>query len=171
MIHTSASRLILPAMLLVGACATNTGRVSTASTAHAALVVVPPTEPREQTADQQVQQVLNRLAFGPRPGDVAKVRAMGVDQWIALQLASDRIDDGAAERIVASYETLGKPTTELVAMYDRGQVAIRQEQKTQALLAAGVTRLRLRLLFLADGHLPASIHRHELRGRLPQRFI
>jgi uncharacterized protein (DUF1800 family) len=132
MIHSSASRLILPAMLLVGARATNTGRVSTASTAHAALVVVPPTEPREQTADQQVQQVLNRLAFGPRPGDVAKVRAMGVDQWIALQLASDRIDDGAAERIVASYETLGKPTTELVAMYDRGQVAIRQQQKTQA---------------------------------------
>ncbi|MBC7673683.1 MAG: DUF1800 domain-containing protein [Polaromonas sp.] len=96
------------------------------------LVVVSPSEPREQTADQQVQQVLNRMAFGPRPGDVAKVRALGVDQWIALQLAPDRIDDGAADRIVASYEMLGRPTSELVAMYDNGQQAIRQQQKQQA---------------------------------------
>ena len=29
---------------------------------------------REQTADQQVQHVLNRLAFGPRPGDSEAVR-------------------------------------------------------------------------------------------------
>ena len=132
MIHLRANRLVPGAMLLIGACATNAGRVASSGSPHAPLIVVPQTEPREQTADQQVQQVLNRLAFGARPGDVAKVRAMGVDQWIALQLASDRIDDGAADRIVASYETLGKPTTELVAMYDRGQLAIRQQQKAQA---------------------------------------
>jgi hypothetical protein len=29
---------------------------------------------------------LNRLTFGPRPGDVQQVMAMGVDQWIDLQL-------------------------------------------------------------------------------------
>ena len=132
MLYFRASRVMLSALLLVGACATNAGRVTATGSSRAPLIVVPPSEPREQTADQQVQQVLNRLAFGPRPGDVAKVRAMGVDQWIALQLASDRIDDGAAERIVASYETLGKPTSELVAIYDRGQVAVRQRQKTQA---------------------------------------
>ena len=132
MLHIRASRLIPSALLLIGACAPNAGRVTTTGSARAPLIVVPPSEPREQTADQQVQQVLNRLAFGPRPGDVARIRAMGVHQWIALQLASDRIDDGAAERIVASYETLGKPTTELVEMYDRGQVAIRQQQKAQA---------------------------------------
>ncbi len=89
-------------------------------------------EPREQTADQQVQQVLNRLAFGPRPGDVAKVRAMGVDEFIALQLAPDRIDDGAADRILATYEMLGRPTRDLIAMYQEGQIAIRQQQKTMA---------------------------------------
>ena len=132
MLHIRASRLIPSALLLIGACAMNASRVTTTGSARAPLIVVPPSEPREQTADQQVQQVLNRLAFGPRPGDVARIRAMGVHQWIALQLASDRIDDGAAERIVASYETLGKPTTELVEMYDRGQVAIRQQQKAQA---------------------------------------
>ena len=126
-------RVFIPAIaLLIAACATNAVRSGSPAITHAPLVVVAATEPREQTADQQVQQVLNRLGFGPRPGDVAKVRAMGVDQWIGLQLAPDRIDDGAADRIVASYEVLGKPTSELVAMYDRGQLAIRKQQKSQA---------------------------------------
>ena len=31
-------------------------------------------------------QALNRLTFGPRPGDVQQVAAMGVDRWIDLQL-------------------------------------------------------------------------------------
>ncbi len=99
----------------------------------APLIVVTPTEPREQTADQQVQHVLNRLAFGARPGDVQKVREMGVDKWIALQLAPDRIADTAADRVVASYEMLGKPTADLaVSMYDAGQIAVRRLQKTEA---------------------------------------
>ena len=123
---------LLLLLALAAACSANATRTASSGKMLTPLVVVSPSEPREQTADQQVQQVLNRMAFGPRPGDVAKVRAMGVDQWIALQLAPDRIDDGAADRIVASYEMLGRPTSELVAMYDNGQQAIRQQQKRQA---------------------------------------
>ena len=100
--------------------------------ASAPLVVVAPTEPREQTADQQVQHVLNRLGFGARPGDVARVRAMGVDQWIALQLAPDRVDDRIADAVVTSYESLRRPTSELVAGYVEGQQAIRQFQRQAA---------------------------------------
>ncbi|MDB4916825.1 MAG: hypothetical protein JWM95_4469 [Gemmatimonadetes bacterium] len=122
----------LSLVLAATACSSGSQLAPAPSGTRSALVVVTPSEPREQTADQQVQQVLNRLAFGPRPGDVAKVREMGVDQWIALQLAPDRIDDRAAERIVASYETLNKPTTELVRMYDEGQLAIRKQQKQEA---------------------------------------
>jgi uncharacterized protein (DUF1800 family) len=126
------SRSALALLLLSAACTSSPPSTTPSGRPLAPLIVVHATEPREQTADQQVQQVLNRLAFGPRPGDVAKVRALGVDEWIALQLAPDRIDDGAADRIVASYEMLGRPTTELVGMYERGQVAIRQQQKAQA---------------------------------------
>ena len=132
MIRTRTNFLRPAVTLLVAACAAITARPTPAERGHSPLIVVSPTEPREQTADQQVQQVLNRLGFGPRPGDVAKVRALGVDQWIALQLAPDRIEDGAAERVVASYETIAKPTAELIAMYDRGQLAIRQRQKARA---------------------------------------
>jgi uncharacterized protein (DUF1800 family) len=110
------------------------------SAAIASQLAVAHAEAREQTADQQVQQVLNRLGFGARPGDVAKVRAMGVDQWIAQQLTPDRIDDAAADRIVASYEMLGRPTSDFVSMYEETQVALRRQQKMQA--AGGDTSSR-----------------------------
>jgi uncharacterized protein (DUF1800 family) len=72
---------------------------------------------RELLPDQQVQQVLDRFAFGGRPGDAARVRAMGVDRWIALQLHPERIDDRVTDRIIASYEMLDVPTSEVVKSY------------------------------------------------------
>lgn len=72
---------------------------------------------REQTADQQIQHVLNRLAFGPRPGDVAAVRGMGVDAWIAQQLAPERIADSATGNMLTRYETLGMNAEQLLAEF------------------------------------------------------
>lgn len=69
---------------------------------------------RELLPDEQVQQALNRFAFGGRPGDATHVRAMGVDRWIALQLQPERIDDRATERMLSSYEMLDEPTSEIV---------------------------------------------------------
>ena len=85
-------------------------------------------EPRELLPDEQVQQVLNRLAFGARPGDADNVRAMGVDRWIALQLTPDRIDDAAAEQLVGHYETLNARTSDLVETFRQVQQARRREQ-------------------------------------------
>ncbi len=76
---------------------------------------------REQTADQQVRHVLSRLTFGARPGDVEKVRAMGVDRWIDLQLHPDRIDNSAAERYAATFETNRASAAELAQKYPRPQ--------------------------------------------------
>ena len=50
---------------------------------------------RELPADQQIIQALNRLTFGPRPGDALKVRAIGLDKWIDQQLHPERINDSA----------------------------------------------------------------------------
>jgi len=117
-------------LLSAVACVAPAGRVSTVrGPSPAPLVIVPASEPREQTADQQVQQVLNRLAFGPRPGDVARVRELGVDRWIALQLAPERIDDHVIDSLVAtSYEGLDRPTRDIVADYANGQQALRRMQ-------------------------------------------
>jgi hypothetical protein len=41
--------------------------------------------------DEQVVHVLDRLTFGPRPGDVATVKRMGVKKWVDLQLNPEKI--------------------------------------------------------------------------------
>jgi uncharacterized protein (DUF1800 family) len=61
-----------------------------------------PAVQRQLSADEQAVHVLNRLAFGPRPGDVDRVKAVGVDRWIAQQLDPSRIRNDANERLVAS---------------------------------------------------------------------
>jgi uncharacterized protein (DUF1800 family) len=128
-------------LLLISACAAQPGLSPAAA---APLQQTASLEAREQTADQQVQQVLNRLGFGPRPGDVARVREMGVDQWIALQLAPERIDDRAADTVVASYEAHRIPTSELVRLYVQGQQAIRRAQRQAAQMGDSSEKRELR---------------------------
>ena len=125
----------IAALVAIAACssATPSSTPSPATMVRGRYVVVPPSEPREQTADQQVRHVLDRLAFGARPGDVARVREMGVDQWIALQLAPDRIPDAATESLIASaFASYHLPTSELAASALAGQQVIRQRARQLA---------------------------------------
>ena len=78
---------------------------------------------RELSAEEQATHVLNRLAFGARPGDVGRVRAMGVDAWIARQLEPNRIDDRDMDRFLSHYETLGKSSAELYREYPPAAIA------------------------------------------------
>jgi uncharacterized protein (DUF1800 family) len=68
---------------------------------------------RDLTADQQVLQVVNRLAFGPRPGEAAAIRKMGVDRWIARQLDPSSIDDRQTDAFVARFPDYGEPIADL----------------------------------------------------------
>ena len=45
-----------------------------------------------------VVHALNRLTFGPRPGDVDRVQRTGLSEWIDQQLNPRRLDDAALER-------------------------------------------------------------------------
>src|SRR5215469_8416525 len=47
----------------------------------------------QMTPDQKVLHALNRLAFGPRPGDVEAVKKFGLDKWIELQLHPESIPE------------------------------------------------------------------------------
>jgi uncharacterized protein (DUF1800 family) len=91
--------------------------------------------PRELTADEQIRQALNRLTFGERPGDFERVRAMGVDRWIAQQLEPDRIDDRATERLLERFPTLAMSPAELVQAYPPPalqRLALRRAQRAGA---------------------------------------
>ena len=62
---------------------------------------------------------LDRLAFGPRPGDVERVTAMGVDRWIGLQLHPDRLpEDPTLEARLPGKDVLSLSNTELIARFD-----------------------------------------------------
>ncbi|MBI3475004.1 MAG: DUF1800 domain-containing protein [Acidobacteria bacterium] len=77
--------------------------------------------------DEQKRAVhaLNRLTFGPRPGDVQRVTQIGVDKWIDAQLHPERIDDTALQARLAPFRTLRMNTRELVENFPPNQV-IRQ---------------------------------------------
>ena len=67
--------------------------------------------------DEQIMHALNRLAYGPRPGDVERVRAMGLSRWIERQLEPGRISDERAESALKAFPTLAMPVPELVRGY------------------------------------------------------
>lgn len=79
---------------------------------------------REQTADEQVSHVLSRLTFGARPGDVARVRAMGVDAFITQQLQPSRIPDKRLEAWLGQFETLDLTYSDLQKAYPRPNEAL-----------------------------------------------
>ncbi len=50
---------------------------------------------KKLSSDQQILHALDRLSFGPRPGDIEAVKNMGLSQWIDLQLHTERIPESA----------------------------------------------------------------------------
>ena len=60
---------------------------------------------------------LQRLTFGPRPGDAERVAAMGVDKWIDLQLHPEKIDDSSLEARLSGFRTLRMDTREMVETF------------------------------------------------------
>jgi uncharacterized protein (DUF1800 family) len=68
--------------------------------------------------DRQTVHVLNRLTFGPRPGDVDQVRRIGVDAWIDLQLHPERVAENAAvDERLRTLVTLDLPVWQITERY------------------------------------------------------
>src|ERR1700687_4787293 len=72
------------------------------------------TMPMPMDDRKRTVHALNRLTFGPRPGDVERVAQMGVDKWIELELHPDKIDDSALDARLAPFRPLRMGTKEIV---------------------------------------------------------
>jgi uncharacterized protein (DUF1800 family) len=68
-------------------------------------------------ADQRILHALNRLGYGPRPGDVERVRRMGLAAYIERQFDPRSIPDPAVEQALAAYPALALSTATLVREY------------------------------------------------------
>ena len=89
----------------------------------------------ELTEDQAILHALNRLAYGPRPGDIERIRQMGLEKWIDQQLHPDSIDDSVLEKRLGKYPTLMMSSTDLLAEFP---------PPNQAAKAAGETKQEYR---------------------------
>ena len=67
-----------------------------------------------------IVHLLNRITYGPRPGDVERVAKQGWDAFLDQQLHPDKIDDSALDKQLESFETLKMSNAELVQAYPLG---------------------------------------------------
>jgi uncharacterized protein (DUF1800 family) len=82
------------------------------------------------TQEQRILHVLNRLGFGARPGDVERVRAMGLDRYIEQQLHPEKISDEVADAKVMNLDALKLSTPELYAKYPQPNQLLRQMERS-----------------------------------------
>jgi uncharacterized protein (DUF1800 family) len=71
---------------------------------------------------ERVLHVLNRFTFGPRPGDVAAVQAMGVQRWFERQLNPGSIDDSALDARLEMFPAMKMQQAEMEQRYPSPQV-------------------------------------------------
>lgn len=96
--------------------------------------------PKSLTEEQKVLHVLNRLGFGARPGDVEKVKALGIQKYIEQQLDPAALSDSAAENKWKGIEVFNMTTAEVFAKYPNPGALIRQLEGGRAAQANAQTQ-------------------------------
>ena len=87
--------------------------------------------------DKTVLHVLNRVGFGPRPGEADRVRAMGLEKYIDEQLHPDRISDSAMEARLAGLDTLTMSPRSLADDYFLPAMRARAQAKKDVAQSGG----------------------------------
>jgi uncharacterized protein (DUF1800 family) len=93
-----------------------------------------PASPLGET--QQALHIWNRLGYGPRPGDLQRLREGGLVAWIDSQLHPERLDDRAVEGRLASLRVPAMSPRALMEAYPppRPGMEMRPEQSPQRML-------------------------------------
>jgi uncharacterized protein (DUF1800 family) len=93
------------------------------------------------TEEQRIVHVLNRLGFGARPGDVERVKALGLENYINQQLSPEKISDSVAENRVRDLTVLNMTTAELYEKFPQPGQLLRQLQ-AKGMLPADLAEAR-----------------------------
>jgi uncharacterized protein (DUF1800 family) len=135
-----AMRLRLRHLLIAGTLLSATAVITTLPVALARKKDKPAeTIPTRMDEQKRAVHALNRLTFGPRPGDVARIQQIGVDKWIEIQLHPEKIDDSSLATRLAPFRTLGMNTKEIVDNFPTEQI-IKQIADGKASLPRDPTR-------------------------------
>ena len=88
--------------------------------------------PLERDNDAAILHVLNRIGYGPRPGDLEKVKRIGLREYIEDQLNPSRIPDPALAARLRPLTTLAKSSRELAEQYERPALEARRQRQRDA---------------------------------------
>ncbi|MFZ1059426.1 MAG: DUF1800 domain-containing protein [Candidatus Rokuibacteriota bacterium] len=86
--------------------------------------------------EQKILHVLNRLGYGPRPGDVERVEGMGLAAYLQQQLYPEAIPDRAVEQKLKNLTTLTMTSAELMKEFPQPDPKLRQKIATGELSRA-----------------------------------
>ena len=101
----------------------------------AALVLLAPSTAWAAPAsdpEPEISHLLNRIGFGPRPGDIERVRAIGTERYIDLQLHPERIDDSACDRRLEGLRSLAMSSADIVRTYPGAALVSRIEKRAES---------------------------------------
>jgi uncharacterized protein (DUF1800 family) len=87
--------------------------------------------PAIPNTDSAVTHAVNRLTFGARPGDVERVKAMGLDKWIEQQLAPANIDNSRLVQRLSALETLSVDSRTIALEYTGPAMQERRQRQLQ----------------------------------------
>jgi uncharacterized protein (DUF1800 family) len=98
----------------------------------------PASAPDRRAADRRAaEHLLNRITFGPRPGDLDRVLAMGPSTYLDAQLHPERIADAALNARLADLHALAISARAFAADYYQPMIVARQEFTNTQKLSAG----------------------------------
>jgi uncharacterized protein (DUF1800 family) len=73
--------------------------------------------PSPLSEEQKILHLLNRAGFGPRPGDVERVRQIGVERYIEEQLHPENLADDLLARPLTAFNTLQMSIPETIQYF------------------------------------------------------
>ncbi|MGH9600741.1 MAG: DUF1800 domain-containing protein [Terracidiphilus sp.] len=120
----------------------------------------PPYRSSQLQGNRRILQALDRFTFGPRPGDVEAVRAMGLEKWFDQQLNPDSIDETALNAHLAQFPAMQWSVQELFTRFPskiltreaiRGQVPIPEEPVEHAIYENQIYRIEAQQQNKANG--------------------
>ena len=80
----------------------------------------------ELSEDEAVLHALNRLGYGPRPGDIARIEQMGLEKWVDQQLHPETIDDSPLQARLQALPAVGMDAKALLDDYPQPNAAAKR---------------------------------------------
>src|SRR5260370_26592724 len=114
----------------------------------------------ELTEDEAVLHALNRLGYGPRPGDLERVKQMGLENWIERQLHPEKIAEPLLAARLSRLPAASLNAPALLAEYPQPDVAAKR---------MGISVDEYRKQMDAEAHPPQGVHPKP--SKLPQEAL